>query len=76
MKHPTHSDTMKATALPSAATRIIPASPAKKAASITKQPDGSMAVTFGNGSTGTLAATDTDLQAFLVWTMINGEATK
>lgn len=66
---------MKASAIASTSTRLIPARPANKAASITPQADGSMAVTFGDGRTGTLAAEDTDLQAFLVWTMLNSETT-
>lgn len=66
---------MKASAIASPATRIIPARRANKAASITPQANGSMAVTFGDGRKGEIGAGDKDLQAFLVWTMLNGEAT-
>lgn len=67
---------MQATSIHSPATRIIPAESANKAAAVTKQADGSMAVTFGDGRTGTLGADDKDLQAFVIWTMLNGECTK
>ena len=66
---------MKATSIKSDSTRIIPASKANKAVEVTKNQDGSMAIKFGSGQTGTLGASDIDLQAFAVWTMLNSECT-
>lgn len=66
---------IQATTVPSADTRIVPASREHKVQEITKGTDGSLHLKFGNGSTGTLDATDRELQAFAVWTMLNSECT-
>ena len=67
---------MKATSIKSNNTRIIPASKQNKVVEVTKNNDGSMAIKFGSGQTGLLAASDIDLQAFVIWTMLNSECTK
>lgn len=59
-----------ATAVHSPFTRVIPARPANQAAQITKNENGSMDIQFGDGRTGNLSANDADLQAFVVWTML------
>lgn len=64
---------MKKTSIESSATRIIPAT-SNKAVEVTKNNDGSLTVKFANGTTGNL--TDKDLQAFVIWTMINKDCTK
>jgi hypothetical protein len=51
--------------------------PAKiKAVSVEKQNDGSMRVLFSDGTTGILTADDKEIQAFLVYTMLNPECTR
>lgn len=41
-----------------------------------KQNDGSMRVLFSDGTTGILTADDKEIQAFLVYTMLNPECTR
>lgn len=61
------------TSVESSSTRIIPVEKPRKSVEIAKNGDGSMSVRFGNGQIGTLAASDADLQAFVIWTMLNPE---
>lgn len=67
---------MKATSIRTADTRIIPASKERKAVKATKGADGSLAVEFGNGQTGVIPADEPDMQAFLIYTMLNSECTR
>ena len=67
---------MNATSISSESTRIVPASKSRKASEVTMSADGSMALKFGDGTTGELSAQDKDLQAFAIWTMLNSECTK
>lgn len=66
----------KPTSIEARSTRIIPASPEHKITEVTKQADGSLALQFGDGRRGALAATDTTLQAFAIWTILNPDATQ
>jgi len=56
--------------------RIIPIKRGREAKSITKNPDGSMLVVQGSGDSFTNPADDRDLQAFVVYTMLNDQCTE
>ncbi len=64
---------MNPTSIASRDTRIIPAQKPNQAQQVTKNADGSMCVNFKDGTVGTLDAGDKDLQAFVIWTMLNPE---
>lgn len=55
--------------------RIHPIKKGNEAEKVTKNADGSMTVTQGNGNTFTLPADAPELQAFVVYTMLNPDCT-
>jgi hypothetical protein len=57
-------------------TRIIPVKRENKVVEATKLPDGSLSMRFGDGRTGVLGPDQIDLQAFVVWTMLNSDCTE
>lgn len=72
-------ETMRATSIFSNDTRIIPAEPANQIKELTKNADGSLSVTFGDGRKGVLPGDTGDeqaIQAFAVWTMLNPDCTR
>lgn len=54
--------------------RIIPARPDNAAKTVRKLDDGGLEVTLGSGKAFTLSADDIELQAFIVYTMLNSDA--
>jgi hypothetical protein len=66
---------MKASSLYAPHTRIVPASKSRKAKEVTKNADGSLSVLWGSGETTTIPASEPDIQLFVIFTMLDKEAT-
>lgn len=56
-------------------TRIIPVKRENKVKTVLKNSDGSMLVTQGSGEQFTIPESEQDIQAFVVWTMLNDQTT-